>query len=82
MVSAILTTAGADPDNLRDGKLLATAIRFAGAARSEPVDLDGSCVSLSLMTGIVWAVRRDLGLKTTTWTNHETSAATDPRSAC
>ena len=53
MVSAIyLTTAGADPDNLRDGKLLAKAIRFAGTARSEPVDLDGSCVSLSLMTGI------------------------------
>ena len=66
MVSAILTTAGADPDNLGDGELLATAIRFAGQApvRSEPVDLDGSCVSLSLMTGIpdvavrarLWAV--------------------------
>ena len=80
MVSAIVTTVGADPDNLRDGKLLATSVRFAGAARSEPVDLDGSCVSLSLMTGIPDA--EDTGLKTTTWTNHKTSPATDPRSAC
>ena len=54
MASAILITAGADPNNLEDGELLATAIRFAGqtTVQSDPAALDGACVTISLMTGI------------------------------